>query len=239
MTATVALVPAYERVDTVGVTVAALLESGAVDAVVAIDDGSSDETAKVAEAAGATVVRLATNVGKGGAVAAGVAHETAAGAARYLLVDADLGATAAEATRLLDDLGDGAAMTIAVFPLHGRSRGFGLVKRAAASVLEGATGRRFDEPLSGQRAVSGDLMRSLALAPRFGLEVGLTLDAIGAGASVREVPLDLAHRPTGRDLAGVRHRMRQGRDLLRAAADRLGWWRTLRFVIPSLWRRPS
>jgi hypothetical protein len=232
---TVAVVPAKDRADTVGDTVRALLGTAEVAAVVVVDDGSEDDTAALASAAGARVVRLGRNVGKGGAVAAGVA--ATGSPARYLLVDADLGCSAARAAALVAPVAGGVAdMSIAVFPAHGRSQGFGVVKRAAAAILFGATGRRFEEPLSGQRCVRGALMRSLRPAPRFGLEVGLTLDVLQAGGRVLEMPIELEHRPTGRDLAGVRHRARQGVDLLTAAAARHGWCRTLRWTASSLRR---
>src|SRR5207253_7110804 len=109
----VALVPAYERADSVAATVAALHALAAIDEVVVVDDGSRDATADVARRAGARVVQLRANVGKGGAVAAGIAASPAAHV--YLLVDADIGATATAARSLLDPvLADEADMTIAV-----------------------------------------------------------------------------------------------------------------------------
>lgn len=236
MTHTVAIVPAMNRADTVGATVTALAGLSDVGEVVVVDDGSTDRTSEEASGAGARVVRLDRNRGKGAAVAAAV--EACGAPSRYLLIDADLGASAALAGPLLEPVIAGRVdMTIAVFPVTGRSRGFGLVKRAAAAILSGATGRQFTEPLSGQRAISGPLLRSLQLADRFGLEVGLTLDVLDSGGEVAEVPVAFEHRSTGRDLAGVLHRARQGRDLLRAAAHRLGWRRTLRHAVPSLWDR--
>src|SRR5688500_15181722 len=96
---TVAVVPAKDRADSVAATVAALAALAAVDEVVVVDDGSTDGTAARAEAAGAAVVRLPTNRGKGGAVTAGVAARPHADV--YLLIDADLGGTAGLAEALL------------------------------------------------------------------------------------------------------------------------------------------
>ena len=76
-------------------------------------------------------------------------------------------------------------------------------------------------PLSGQRAVRADLLRSLEPAARFGLEVGLTIDAVRQGARVVEVPVALDHRHTGRRLSGFAHRGRQGTDVVRALWPRL------------------
>ena len=47
------------------------------------------------------------------------------------------------------------------------------------------------------------------LAPGFGCEVRMTIDAVRAGLTVKEVELDLEHRATGRDASGFIHRGRQ------------------------------
>ena len=232
----VALVPARDRADTVAATVAAALTVPGVSRVVVVDDASRDRTGAEAAAAGADVVRLAVNAGKGGAVAAGLAH--AGDADVVLLLDADLGATAAEAVGLLAPVLAGEVdATVGLFPAAGGRGGLGLVRDLAAAGIEEATGWRPRAPLSGQRAVRADMVRSLALAPRFGLEVGMTVDLLRAGASVREVPVAMDHRHTGRSLAGFAHRARQGRDVLAALVARIGARRTLRVGIATVRRR--
>jgi hypothetical protein len=217
---TIAIVPAKDRADRIAATVAGARAVEGVDGVVVVDDGSSDGTAAIAEGAGATVVRLDRNLGKGGAVAAGIA--AAPDADVYLLLDADLGDTAALAAPLLAPvLEDRADLTIAVLPGAGRRGGFGSVRRLAAAGIRRATGFEARAPLSGQRAVRGALLRSLEPADRFGLEVGLTIDAVRAGARVVEVEVPMDHLHTGRRLAGFRHRGRQGADILRALWPRL------------------
>jgi hypothetical protein len=58
------------------------------------------------------------------------------------------------------------------------------------------------------------------LASGFGVEVGLTIDELRAGARVVEVPLDLRHRVTGTSLKDQLHRARQYRDVRRALRAR-------------------
>jgi hypothetical protein len=215
----VAIVPAKDRADTVGATVAALRGIRDVGRVVVVDDGSADDTTEAARRAGAEVLRLPTNRGKGGAVAAALAAAPDADA--YLLVDADTGPTAAAAAALLDALAGGADMAVGVLPPAGRRGGLGWVRRIAAAGIRRAVGWEPAAPLSGQRAVRGSLMRRLQPAERFGLEVGLTIDALRAGARVVEVPVAMEHRHTGRRLAGFRHRAGQGLDVLRALWPRL------------------
>ena len=54
----------------------------------------------------------------------------------------------------------------------------------------------------------------MPFAPRFGMEIGMTVDAARAGFVVEEVELDLAHRATGRTWRGFVHRGRQLADFV-------------------------
>ncbi|MCY4516882.1 MAG: glycosyltransferase [Acidimicrobiaceae bacterium] len=236
MTHAVAIVPAFNRADTVGATVTALATVPDVLDVIVVDDGSRDRTAAAAAAAGARVVELARNRGKGAAITAGIAASGAPDA--YLLIDADLGDSAALAGDLLQPVALGMAdMTIAVLGSPERGGGFGFVKRFAARVLRSETGMSLAAPLSGQRAVRGSLLRSLHLAPGFGLEIGLTLDAANRGASIREVEVGFTHRQTGRDLSGFAHRARIGRHVYLAALPRVGGPQLIYYLIASVLSR--
>lgn len=217
----VAIVPAKDRSRSLGDTVTALRAVGAVDRILVVDDGSTDETAGVARGAGATVLRLDENVGKGGAVTAGV--EATPDATVYLLIDDDVGRTAAVANQLLGAVLDGQAdMTIGVLPSAAGKGGFGFVSSMARRAIGRATGFRPRTPLSGQRAITADLLRSvLPLAPRFGLETALTIDAMRKGARIVEVDVGMEHQHMGRSLAGFRHRAGQGADIVRAVWSRL------------------
>ncbi|MGH9209714.1 MAG: glycosyltransferase, partial [Acidimicrobiales bacterium] len=127
VTLVVAIVPAKDRADSVGATVRALRGLPQVGRVLVVDDGSTDRTAAEALAAGAEVLRLPSNRGKSGAVAAGVAACPAADV--FLLIDADLGGTAAAADRLLEPvLADQADLVVGVLPAGRRRSGLGSVR---------------------------------------------------------------------------------------------------------------
>jgi glycosyltransferase involved in cell wall biosynthesis len=215
----VALVAARDEAPLIGATVAALRELDGVSQVVVVDDGSRDDTASRALAAGAAVLRLDRPRGKGRALEGALRRLEPADV--WLLADGDLGETAGALSAVLEpvELGE-ADVAIARFP-PGEGGGFGLVKRAAARAIRILGGLRVREPLSGQRALTGKALEAVRpLALGFGLETAMTIDAARAGLRVVEVPAELRHRPTFRDLRGFAHRGRQGWDILRAVVPR-------------------
>lgn len=213
----VALVPAHDEETRIGSTVAALCAIASIDEVVVIDDASSDATASIAEGAGARVLRLPRNLGKGGALRAGLGSTDAD---VVVLIDADLGSTAAVASALIEPVVAGDVdMTIAR-PPDGAPSGFGLVERFSRWGIERLGGQTMRRPLSGQRAVRRVILDRFGLAPRFGVETALTIDALRAGYRVLEVPFTIEHARTDRDLAGFIHRARQGMDVGAVLASR-------------------
>jgi hypothetical protein len=206
----VALIPAHDEADRVEATVKAARAIQGVDRVIVVDDGSRDRTAEIAQRAGATVVRLATNVGKGAALDAGA--EKAQDADVVLLLDADLGRTARQGTLLLVPVLAGEAdMTIATFPRVEHKAGFGLVKGLARwGIARLGGGFIAQAPLSGQRALTRatiDAVRPFSTG--YGVEVATTIRALRAGFRLTEVPTTMSHAATGRDAAGFAHRGRQ------------------------------
>jgi glucosyl-3-phosphoglycerate synthase len=214
----VAVVPAADEADRVAATVAAL--EAIVDEVVVVDDASTDGTGSAALVAGATVLRANGRRGKGRALEEALDRLPAADV--WLFADADLADTAGSLRPLVEAVrGGDADVAVAIFPpLTGG--GFGLVKAIARRLIGFLCGFDTREPLSGQRAVTAAALAAVRpLAPGFGVEVGMTIDAVRAGVRVVEIPIDgLSHRPTGRGARGFAHRARQGLDVLAACAAR-------------------
>ena len=214
------IVAARNEVDSVAATVAALREALPGAAAWVADDASTDGTAEAAIAAGAQVVTRRRPHGKGANVTA--AAQAAVGAEPppelILLCDADLGPTAAQLVTLVDAVAAGDCdLAIAAFRRR-EGGGFGLAVGFARRQIERRCGLRARAPLSGQRAMRGEVLSALLpFARGFGMEAGMTIDAVRAGYRVAEVDLDLAHRPTGRTPAGFAHRGRQLVDVARAS----------------------
>ena len=201
------LVAARDEEATIGATVAGLRGAFPEAEVIVADDGSRDATARLAEDAGALVLRLPRR-GKGQALSAA---ERAAPPGRLLLCDADLEGD----LRPLAD--DGADLAVATFAER-QGGGFGIAKRVARALVHMRAGVVAREPLSGQRALTPRArVACFPLAPGFGCEVRMTIDAVARGLDFREVELPLRHRPTYRDAAGFLHRARQLADALLAS----------------------
>jgi Glycosyl transferase family 2 len=201
------LVAARNEEDRIGETVKALRQDFPEAEILVVDGRSEDGTAGAAEAAGAVVLRV-ERLGKGEALSAG---ERAAPPGRLLLCDADLRGS------LRPLVESDADLAVAAF----RRRvggGFGVAKRVGRELVRLHTGVTPNEPLSGQRAVSARARAAcFPLAPGFGCEVRMTIDALNAGLAFEEIELDLDHRATGRDRAGFVHRGRQLVDVLLGA----------------------
>jgi hypothetical protein len=215
-----AIVAARDEAGLVGVTVDAIRTIPEVDEVVVVDDGSTDGTGEEARRSGARVLVAPRNLGKGGALEE--ALDRLAPADVYLFLDADLGETAKEAGPLLAEVLSGRAdVAVGILPRDPRHGGFRLVKQLAGALIRVLSGFRAEEPLSGQRAVTREVVDAVRpLAGGFGVEPAMTVDAVRMGFRVREIAVPMRHAPTGRDFPGFLHRARQGRDLLAAALPR-------------------
>jgi hypothetical protein len=224
------LIPAHDEAARITATVNAARSIPGVTRVFVVDDASGDKTGELALAAGAEVLRLHANVGKGAALDEGLARARD-DADVLLMLDGDLGESAAQGALLLTPvLADTADMTVAAFPRPAIKAGFGLVKglaRFGIRTLGGPAGRAFPAtaPLSGQRAMTRACWeRVTPFAFGYGVEVALTVRALRGGLRVAEVTTTMAHDATGRDAAGFAHRGRQfahvARALVRLAFER-------------------
>jgi len=222
---TIVIVTAHEEADRLGETLGALATGFPGARVIVADDGSTDETAQIAADAGAEVVRSERVIGKGGAATL-AARRVLSRALEpdppvFVLVDGDLAESAAQLPALAAAVRDGRTdLAIAVFAAR-VGGGFGLAVGFAHRAIRSLTGLDLEAPISGQRALSGPAFAVVVpFAPRFGMEIGMTVDAARAGFRIEEVELDLAHRATGRTWRGFVHRGRQLLDFLAVYASR-------------------
>jgi glycosyltransferase involved in cell wall biosynthesis len=215
------IVAARNEADRIGASLDALAAAFPGAPLWVADDASSDGTAEVALAHHGRVVSRGRPHGKGANVTAAAEAALSDGGDfdLVLVCDGDLGESAAVLPALVAAV-DSGGCDLAVGAFRDRvGGGFGVARRFARRAIESRCGYRAGAPISGQRAMRTEVLRAtLPFAAGYGMEIGMTVDAVRAGYRVAEIELDLAHRATGRTLGGFIHRGRQLRDFARV------WW---------------
>jgi glycosyltransferase involved in cell wall biosynthesis len=214
----VVFVPAFNEEKKIKETVVSLKRAGFH--VVVVDDGSKDRTSSEAIRAGAEVIKLGKNRGKGRALKEAIFGYNLQGFNFVAFADADLGKSAEEMKELLKVVEKGEAdLAIAQFPPPRKKGGFGLVKNLARFIIS-RKGFIPKSPLSGQRVLKKEFLERLRFDDGFGFEVGMTLDVLSFGGRIREVPVNMVHRETERSIKGFSHRGRQFIHILKAVLRR-------------------
>jgi glycosyltransferase involved in cell wall biosynthesis len=217
------VVAARNEADRIGATVSALREAFPDAAIWVADDASGDGTAERALAAGAQVVSRGRRHGKGANVTAAAEAALSATPAPdlFLLCDGDLGASAGRLAPLVAAVRAGEC-DLAVASFSRRvGGGFGIALRFARWSIRSLCRAETTAPISGQRALRIEVLRAtLPFATGFGMEIGMTVDAVRAGYRLGEYEVDLEHRATGRTAGGFRHRGAQLRDFVRVHLSR-------------------
>jgi glycosyltransferase involved in cell wall biosynthesis len=187
------VIPAFEEAAAIGAVVRALRAAAEWREVLVVDDGSADETARVAADAGARVIRHPYNKGNGAAVKTGIRNA----AGRYLLVmDADGQHSPDDALRLIRDLGEYdlvvGARTGSGQASTARQVGNNMLNWLASYL----TGRPIPDLTSGLRAARTDGLREfLHLLPNgFSTPTTTTLAFLKAGYSVTFEPITVGAR---------------------------------------------
>ena len=189
MDSILALIPGYQEGPRIGAVVAA----AAVHLpVVVVDDGSTDDTAVQAEAAGATVLVQRPNAGKGAALRAGFRYALDHDAAAVVTLDADGQHDPAEIPTFIAAFEAGRPELVI-----GR-REFGsmpAVRRLSNTlggwVFSAAVGRRIADNQSGYRLIGRQLMTALLDSNESGFEFEVEMIArcIALGLPLTEVPI--------------------------------------------------
>ncbi|HCK82757.1 MAG TPA: glycosyl transferase [Candidatus Competibacteraceae bacterium] len=191
----IALVPAYNEEATIGFIVAQIRRRFRYPVVV-IDDCSSDATATIARAAGATVLPLTLQLGAWGAIQTGLRYALREGYRTAITLDADGQHEPECISELVEPLASRRAdVVIGAFPERA-SR----ARRIAWSYFRWLTGLKLEDITSGFRAYSHTAMTVLA-APEASLldyqDVGVLLILRRKGLRTVEVPVSMQPRAQG------------------------------------------
>jgi len=187
----VALIPAYNEEVRVGSVVREARKY--VDLVIVVDDGSSDNTAREAEEAGAVVIRHPQNMGKGAAVATLIKAALAAGAKYAVILDADGQHDPADIPKLIQALKDGADHVVGNrFPTTKMPalRRFGY---KALALIHRVLVSNIKDPFSGYRAFTDKALQLLNqdFDPSYGVETEINYHL--RGVRTVEIPIEVRY----------------------------------------------
>ncbi|MBA3982895.1 MAG: glycosyltransferase family 2 protein [Acidimicrobiia bacterium] len=197
------LLPAHDEADRVAAVIDRLPAQvlGRETYCLVVDDGSADDTARRATAAGASVLSHGANRGLGAAVRTGIAEAVARGAAMVAFCDADGEYDPGELERLAQPILEGAADYVVGSRFAGRIGDMRPHRRIGNLVLTRALRLVARTPLtdgqSGFRALSRAAAVEAEIAHDYNYAQVLTIDLISKGFRYAEVPITYSFREGG------------------------------------------
>ena len=192
----VAVLPAYDAAHTIADLVRGLLAPHGFDEVWVIDDGSSDDTARMAREASARVVSHATNQGKAAALRTALAMAERRGIDAIVTLDADGQHLVEDAIALDHAVADRAALVLGIRDMArdgaptanqrgNRIANYWVRLFTQRAFVDSQCGlRRYPVPGTNQLGVRGE---------RFAFETEVLIRALDAGLSVIEVPVGVRY----------------------------------------------
>jgi uncharacterized membrane protein YbhN (UPF0104 family) len=202
------LIPVHNEAATIGAVIGsvprqALADAGYRTVVIVVDDGSTDGSGRVAQAAGAErVIRHPARRGLGAALRTGLAAARASNAAAAAYLDGDGEYQPADLPAVLQPVLQGEADYVlgARFPaaarVMSRSRLWG--NRLLTALMCLLTGRRLADAQTGFRAFSARALACAEIAHDYNYAQVLTLDLLRKRLRLAQVPIGYARRQHGR-----------------------------------------
>ncbi|MFC1949086.1 glycosyltransferase family 2 protein [Chloroflexota bacterium] len=198
--------PAYNEQQYIGSVV---LQAGQyADEVVVVDDGSNDDTARIAELAGASVVKHATNEGYGSAIQSLLVEAGKRNADILVILDADSQHSPSEIPSLVKAIQEGSDVVIGsremkenVIPAYRR-----LGQRFLSRMTSVTSRQKLSDTESGFRAYSKKAMSTLELKEKgMAISSEIVSEAVSKGLKVSEVPISVTYSGDSSTLNPVKH----------------------------------
>jgi glycosyltransferase involved in cell wall biosynthesis len=198
-------IPAYNEARYVGSIV--LQARQYVDEVIVVDDGSTDNTARVAELAGATVIRHDENTGKGAAIQSILAEAKTRNPGTLVLLDADSQHDPNEIPALIKAISKGFDLVIGSREAQKeRTRTYRRIgQKFLSHSIRLASKTNISDSQSGFRALSPKAINELGLKEKgFAIESEMIARATDKNLRITEVPVSNIYTADGSTFNPVR-----------------------------------
>ncbi|MCM8769225.1 MAG: glycosyltransferase family 2 protein [Candidatus Omnitrophica bacterium] len=201
------VIPALNEALTISKVIAGVKDSLPEVDILVVDDGSTDETAKLAKTAGARVLQHPFNLGVGSALQTGFKYAGKEGYTLVIQLDADGQHDPVYLPKFIQTLKEsGADLVIGSRFLGGEfspisfSRLFGI--KIFSGLIYLATGQRITDPTSGYRGLTARLLNffSSDLFPQDFPDADLIITVLRSGFKIKEIPVVMKPRLTGLSL---------------------------------------
>lgn len=196
------VIPAYNEADTIGELirrVPPVIDAIAKITILVIDDGSSDDTARVAREAGATVISHRRNMGLASTFRTSIRSCLESGATLAVSVDADLQFDPGDIPKLIEPVLRGEADFVAAdrFSQGGRPAGMPRIKYYGnllmTRVVSVITGEQFSDVSSGYRAYSRESLLHLNVQSSFTYTQESFIELAAKGFAIAQVPVSVRY----------------------------------------------
>ena len=204
-------IPAYNEETAIGSVI--LGSQRFADQVIVVDDGSSDTTARIAETAGAIVLKHGDNRGKGSAIRTLLEYVRSIHFDVFILIDGDGQHQPSDIPRLVDALIKH-RFDLVIGSRYLNRNGDGetpFYRRCGQMMLDLLTSSLLDTKLtdtqSGFRALSPEAVETLSLYARgYGIESEMIKQAVAADLQITEKPINVRYDGIdGQTYGPIRH----------------------------------
>ncbi len=187
-----ALIPAYNAAGTVGQVIQGVKKH--IETVIVVDDGSVDDTMRVAQEQGANTLRHEVNRGKGEALKLGFEHASALGFEAVVTVDADGQHDPREIPRLIEAYREGGPGTVVLGSRVGRMPEMRKVRqisnRVGTALISRLAGCTIEDSQTGFRVIPVEVWRETRIkGSRFDAEAEFLIKANRFGYTLRQVSI--------------------------------------------------
>ena len=191
MPKTCVLIPSYNEAKTIGRLIKDLIALGLSPCI--IDDGSTDDTGKIAASAGAIVLKNEKNKGKGASLREGFAYALKEGFDAVIIMDGDGQHEAGDIDSFLKKMNDSGAdivignrmMDTASMPLERK-----ITNRLMSYVISKMCGKTIPDTQCGFKLIKRDVLEKIQLeSSNFEIESEVLLKAARRGFRIESVPI--------------------------------------------------